>query len=657
MSILDSVLNSLSHIPDAPRATREYFQEHSLNDAFELSAANLDRYFQGHPHLDSDWQALTGPVLSAGQLVCNLPVGLKDFLQKMTERSQHVHFVMRPLYQVGLAAYLTVHGLLEGGAFVWDEMKRFPSVVEGDSFSIGRWTTMTLGTAGLLWMGAESFGRGGGNFFNASSTIIRNISRRSLSPVSATVTVAGVQAAFLASGLPDLGMSVCMMSASRPAGNNDSASIVAPPDREFVTVPARDFIQGSQIPESAINAVPLRRVHLSPLRILKTVVTNGLWWNYVELFGGRPWAIIGRISEESANVNERGRWGVLRRGVSQAELREWLADSTNMNYASRYEQGLGRRLVGDDRRFFEIESLEIHEVIPADALKHAEGFNHQDQPVVGIINWPRAVAAADGMGRMMTRRPVYYDPTREMNAYQRVLIEYDRRRADEARPIEDIRTSLDDASPGYLLTEAEWEGAARGPLEAITVPLNKLEIVITGRLHPNGRGTISLRENFVEIINPRTMEFGTQVFTDPNHPMVLDWLRNGVLGGWNVFAGDVQQNIWSSVLESRNTTRSVFEEFENGFGLRGMSGNIWQWVDDRRDLAGEGFGIYELPAYNFGEAIQNPRGPISGDTRIVRGGSFKISDPTCLRTAYRGDQFSHGRSSEIGFRFTVFPEE
>ncbi len=48
MSILDSVLNSLSRIPDAPRATREYFQEHTLNDGFELSANNTDRFLQAH---------------------------------------------------------------------------------------------------------------------------------------------------------------------------------------------------------------------------------------------------------------------------------------------------------------------------------------------------------------------------------------------------------------------------------------------------------------------------------------------------------------------------------------------------------------------------------------------------------------------------------
>ncbi|MCP4697642.1 MAG: SUMF1/EgtB/PvdO family nonheme iron enzyme [Gammaproteobacteria bacterium] len=75
----------------------------------------------------------------------------------------------------------------------------------------------------------------------------------------------------------------------------------------------------------------------------------------------------------------------------------------------------------------------------------------------------------------------------------------------------------------------------------------------------------------------------------------------------------------------------------NAWGLYDMHGNVWEWVRDW-------FGDYP------DEPLTDPRGPDSGSSRVVRGGSW-ASDGQGTRSAYRSGHSPVIRGMYLGFRF------
>lgn len=86
-----------------------------------------------------------------------------------------------------------------------------------------------------------------------------------------------------------------------------------------------------------------------------------------------------------------------------------------------------------------------------------------------------------------------------------------------------------------------------------------------------------------------------------------------------------------------NETQPVGQKKPNGLGIYDMSGNVREWVSDWYDR-----NYYQYPKYN-------PKGPISGIKKVIRGGSFR-STAWGTRAVCRDDYISVYWYFDLGFR-------
>ena len=77
------------------------------------------------------------------------------------------------------------------------------------------------------------------------------------------------------------------------------------------------------------------------------------------------------------------------------------------------------------------------------------------------------------------------------------------------------------------------------------------------------------------------------------------------------------------------------------FGILDLAGNVCEWVNDWYDLYSSA-------------AVENPTGPVSGTTRVHRGGSW-YGHAYLLRSALRGSDLPSYSSDSFGFRCVQSP--
>ena len=143
-----------------------------------------------------------------------------------------------------------------------------------------------------------------------------------------------------------------------------------------------------------------------------------------------------------------------------------------------------------------------------------------------------------------------------------------------------------------------------------------------------------------------------------------EWERSGVLPeGWSVSLpteaqweygcragtttafsfgesrGELSQYGWFDQ-NSGNETHEVGLLRENGWGLKDMHGNVWEWCGDW-----------------YGERLRggrDPRGPASGSLRVIRGGCWLLTPASC-RSALRNGHVPSIRYNALGFRLVLSP--
>lgn len=94
---------------------------------------------------------------------------------------------------------------------------------------------------------------------------------------------------------------------------------------------------------------------------------------------------------------------------------------------------------------------------------------------------------------------------------------------------------------------------------------------------------------------------------------------------------------------SNNTTHPVGEKLPNAWGLYDISGNVWEWCQDWFDNK-----------YNGKSPYENPPGPVSGQDRVIRGGSWGYYY-NHHRSTFRVRGVPDSRYSSNGFRLLLAP--
>jgi len=159
-------------------------------------------------------------------------------------------------------------------------------------------------------------------------------------------------------------------------------------------------------------------------------------------------------------------------------------------------------------------------------------------------------------------------------------------------------------TPKRLPTEAEWEKAARGGIFLDGDQSRSQPNPYPQRIYPWGSNWDGSRVNFC----------------DKNCPYINSKDKNA---------------------DDGYADTSPVGNYANGaspYGALDMAGNVWEWVAD----------WYSVKYYSSSPK-SNPKGPDSGQSRVLRGGSWSYN-PIGARTANRTDDPPANRSDRVGFR-------
>ncbi|GAE29799.1 formylglycine-generating enzyme family protein [Halalkalibacter hemicellulosilyticus] len=110
-------------------------------------------------------------------------------------------------------------------------------------------------------------------------------------------------------------------------------------------------------------------------------------------------------------------------------------------------------------------------------------------------------------------------------------------------------------------------------------------------------------------------------------------------------------NIWQGEFPIKNTVKDGYfstapvDTFEpNGFGLYNVAGNVWEWCQD-----------WFSADHPNADLLQNPIGPSKGTEKVMKGGSYLCHQSYCnrYRVAARTKNTPDSSTGNMGFRCAV----
>jgi len=115
-------------------------------------------------------------------------------------------------------------------------------------------------------------------------------------------------------------------------------------------------------------------------------------------------------------------------------------------------------------------------------------------------------------------------------------------------------------------------------------------------------------------------------------PTEAEWEYAARAGSTESRYGPIDDVAWYAK-NSGHETHEVALKRANAFGLYDMLGNVWEWVNDWYDAKSYNLPVF-MPPLPPGASLGDPQGPESGQSRVVRGGSWN-DDPSGVRVSSR----------------------
>ncbi len=115
--------------------------------------------------------------------------------------------------------------------------------------------------------------------------------------------------------------------------------------------------------------------------------------------------------------------------------------------------------------------------------------------------------------------------------------------------------------------------------------------------------------------------------------------------------GEHRCNIWQGEFPTKNTAEDGYvgtapaKSFPpNGFGLYNVSGNVWEWCSD-----------WFSATFHLKGPRDKPKGPSRGTAKVIRGGSYLCHKSYCnrYRVAARSSNTPDSSTGNTGFRYAA----
>jgi formylglycine-generating enzyme required for sulfatase activity len=122
-------------------------------------------------------------------------------------------------------------------------------------------------------------------------------------------------------------------------------------------------------------------------------------------------------------------------------------------------------------------------------------------------------------------------------------------------------------------------------------------------------------------------------------PTEAEWEYAARAGSQQAYYGELDKIAWYYA-NSDGKTHQVGQKQANPWGLYDILGNVWEWVAD----------WFQEDYYrSLSSPAIDPKGPPSGEMRVLRGGAWNYS-AGYLRVSSRAGIQTEGRGYNVGFR-------